>query len=71
MSDRQKWSAGAAYSGMAFQMGIIIALGTWGGIKIDEWLGLSPIFTVACALLAIALAMYVMIFKLTQKKKDN
>ncbi len=55
---------------MAFQMGIIIALGTWGGIKLDERLALSPVFTIICALLSIALAMYVMINKLTHKK-DN
>lgn len=71
MGEKPKWSAGATYSGMAFQMGIIIALGTWGGLKLDEKLHLSPLFTIVCALLAIALAMYVMITKLTKNKKEN
>ena len=71
MSDKPKWSAGASYSGMAFQMGIIIALGTWGGVKLDEKFNLSPLFTIVCALLSIALAMYVMINKLTNKKKED
>lgn len=71
MSDKPKWSAGASYSGMAFQMGIIIALGTWGGIKLDEKLSLSPLFTIVCALLSITLAMYVMINKLSNKKKED
>lgn len=64
-------SAGASYSGMAFQMGAIIGLGTYGGVKLDQWLNLSPLFTIVCALLSIALAMYVMVFKLTKKKEEN
>ena len=74
MAEKKQWSAGASYSGMAFQMGIIIAGGTYGGIKLDEWLSLSPLFTIICALASIALAMYVMINKLTrinQKKKSH
>lgn len=71
MSNKKKWDAGAAYSGMAFQMGAIIALGTYGGVKLDQWLELSPVFTVVCALASIALAMYVMINKLTKKKSDK
>ncbi|MBR0077433.1 MAG: AtpZ/AtpI family protein [Bacteroidales bacterium] len=73
MAEKKQWSAGASYSGMAFQMGIIIAGGTYGGIKLDEWLSLSPLFTIICALASIALAMYVMINKLSrinQKKKS-
>ena len=72
MAGQRQWSAGASYSGMAFQMGVIIAGGTYCGIKLDEWLNLSPLFTIVCALASIALAMYVMINKLTQinqKKK--
>lgn len=74
MAGQRQWSAGASYSGMAFQMGVIIAGGTYGGIKLDEWLNLSPLFTIVCALASIALAMYVMINKLTrinQKKKSH
>ena len=71
MRNRKRWDAGAAYSGMAFQMGAIIALGTFGGVKLDQWLELSPVFTIICALISIALAMYVMIQKFTKKKKDG
>ncbi len=74
MAGKRQWNAGASYSGMAFQMGVIIAGGTYGGIKLDEWLNLSPLFTIVCALSSIALAFYVMINKLTlinQKKKSH
>lgn len=69
MSDKKQWSSGASYSGMAFQMGIIIAGGTFGGVKLDQWLDLSPLFTIVCAMASIALAMYLMIHNLSQKKK--
>ena len=69
MKEKKNWSNGASYSGMAFQMGIIIAGGTYGGVKLDDWLNLSPVFVIICALASIALAMYVMIHNLSQKKK--
>lgn len=71
MQNRRQWDAGATYSGMAFQMGAIIALGTYGGVKLDQWLNLSPLFTIICAMGSIALAMYVMIHKLTQNKNKK
>ena len=47
------------YSGMVFQMGIIILIGTWGGKKLDERLQTSkPYFTVALALVSIFVALY-------------
>jgi F0F1-type ATP synthase assembly protein I len=43
------------YSGLAFQMMAVIALGVWGGIKLDEWTGWKfPVFTVVLSLVAIA-----------------
>lgn len=71
MRNRRQWDAGATYSGMAFQMGAIIALGTYGGVKLDRWLNLSPLFTIICAMASIALAMYVMIYQLTQNKDKS
>ncbi len=69
MSDKRQWDAGASYAGLAFQMGVIIAIGAYGGVRLDSWLNLSPLFTIVCSLAAIALAMYVMIHKLTQNKE--
>ncbi|MDR2978977.1 MAG: AtpZ/AtpI family protein [Bacteroidales bacterium] len=46
------------FSGMAFQMVIIIAGGTYGGIKLDQWLSTSPLFTVICSLGSIAISIY-------------
>lgn len=56
------------YSGMAFQMGIIIAGGTYGGIKLDQWLLTSPLFVILCSLGSIAISMYLILKDFTSKK---
>lgn len=59
----------AKYSGMAFQMGITIALGVWGGMKLDEYfpLGKFPVFTISLSLLSVFGAMYLAIKDLLKK----
>jgi F0F1-type ATP synthase assembly protein I len=48
------------YSGLAFQMIAIIALMTWGGVKLDKILGLStPVFTIILSLLGVFAGIYV------------
>lgn len=50
------------YSGMALQMGIIIALGVFGGQKLDEHFSTdSPIFTIVLSLIGVAAALYLTI----------
>lgn len=57
------------YSAMAFQMGITIGLGVWGGIKLDEYFGLKkfPAFTLSLSLLSVFASMYFVIKDLTKK----
>ena len=57
------------YSGMAFQMGITIALGVWGGMKLDEKfpLGRFPVFTIVLSLLSVFGAMYFVIRDVMKK----
>ena len=64
--DYNNW---AKYSGMAFQMGITIALGVWGGMKLDEYYPIAkfPVFTVFLSLLSVAAAMYWVIKDLLKK----
>lgn len=47
----------ARYTGIAFQMIAIMLMAGFGGIKLDEWLQTSPIFTVVLLLLAVVIAM--------------
>lgn len=57
------------FTAMAFQMGITIALGVWGGMKLDEYfpLGRFPVFTISLSLLSVFGAMYWVIKDLLKK----
>ena len=47
------------YSSIAFQMLIIILVGVFGGIKLDEWLKLTvPVFTIVLSIMAVILSIY-------------
>ena len=51
-----------AYTGIAAQMAIIMTIGVYGGLKLDEWLGLEfPIFILIGSLAGAALSMYTVI----------
>ncbi|HHT51806.1 MAG: AtpZ/AtpI family protein [Bacteroidales bacterium] len=58
----------ARYSSAAIQMGLIIFIGVWGGIKLDKLWGTSPLFTVIGSLLFIALGTYIAIKDVLPKK---
>ncbi|OFX59014.1 MAG: hypothetical protein A2066_00030 [Bacteroidetes bacterium GWB2_41_8] len=47
------------YSSLAFEMIVIMGIGVWIGVKIDEWLELDfPAFTLALMILSVAGAIY-------------
>jgi hypothetical protein len=57
------------YSGMAFQMAVIISLGVFGGVKLDGYLNLNiPIFTLILSLLSVGVAIYLSIKDFIKKK---
>lgn len=66
---RQPLTDYGKYAGMALQMGAIIAIGVWGGRKLDEKFPLTrfPVFTITLSLLAVFAAMYFVIKDLTKK----
>lgn len=70
-NNQQKMNDLGRYSHLAFMMGIIIFLGAFGGIKLDEYLQLSPLFTLIGSLGGIAIAMYAVINDINQKNKKN
>ena len=60
----------ARYSSIAFQMLIIILIGVFGGIKLDEWLKLSvPVFTIVLSILAVILSIYTVTRDLLKQRK--
>lgn len=64
---RKNLNSYARYSAMAFQMGIIILAGVFGGWKLDVYLHTQPLFTVILSLLGVALAIYFVVRDLLRK----
>ena len=48
----------AQYGGLGLQFGAAVGFFTWGGYKLDEWLGSSPWLTLLGALLGAGAAFY-------------
>lgn len=57
------------YSGMAFQMGAIIGLFIFLGIKLDRWFATKAVFTVIGSLFGVGLALYSFIKKVMTENK--
>jgi F0F1-type ATP synthase assembly protein I len=58
-SENKGLYAYAKYSGLAFQMALIIGVMTWCGVKLDKVLGLStPVFTIILSLLGVFAGIY-------------
>jgi membrane protein DedA with SNARE-associated domain len=60
------------FSGMAVQMGITIALGAWGGSKLDQKFETSSKpFTIILSLLAIGISLYLIIRDVINMQKED
>jgi Sec-independent protein secretion pathway component TatC len=52
------------YSGLAFEMMVIMGAGVWLGVKLDQWLHLHfPVFTLCLMVLSVIGAVYHVIRK--------
>ncbi|MCR4877711.1 MAG: AtpZ/AtpI family protein [Bacteroidales bacterium] len=61
----------AVYTNLAFEMGAVIALGVFGGIKLDKLLNTNPLFTIICSLAGIALSLYLIIRSSLKEQKNK
>lgn len=61
----------AVYTNLAFEMGAVIALGVFGGIKLDKLLNTSPLFAIICSLAGIALSLYLIIRSSLKEQKNK
>ncbi|MEK6152806.1 AtpZ/AtpI family protein [Flavobacteriaceae bacterium 3-367] len=63
----------ARFSGIALQMIVIIGLGSFGGVKLDEaYPNQYHVFTLVCSLGSVALAMYMVVKQVSNiSKKQN
>ncbi|MDR3046645.1 MAG: AtpZ/AtpI family protein [Bacteroidales bacterium] len=55
VSDLKKYTK---YSGLAMQMGVIMTLGTYGGVKADAYFATKPLFILIGSLGSFSLALY-------------
>ncbi len=70
LPDKNQINNYAKYSALAFQMAVIIGLGTFGGYKLDQLLGLDfKIFTIVLSLLSVIMAIYFAIKDFLKPKK--
>lgn len=61
----------AIYSNMGIEMGVIIALGVFGGVKMDQKWDCVPLFTIILSLSAVAIAIYTMIRTVLHTQKQT
>lgn len=60
------------FSGMAVQMGVTIALGAWGGSKLDAKFNTSSHpYTIVLSLLAIGISLYIIIRDVINMQKED
>ena len=61
----------AYYSNLAIEMGVIVLIGVFGGVKLDKMLGTLPLLTLIGSLGSVAVAIYLMIKGVTPAKKSE
>jgi len=71
LDTNKKTPNGSNYLGLSFQMGILIFLCAFGGIKLDKIIGSKFIFTVLLSLLAVSFSLYYIVHKEIHKKKKD
>ena len=62
----EKTTSFVQFSGIAFQMLGTIGLGVYAGLKLDEWRGTQPLWTIVLSMTAIGASLYLFIRQLTR-----
>lgn len=60
----------ARYSGLGIQMGIIIALGAWGGVSLDAYWDIEPVLTIVLSLTGVFAALWI-VYREVRNMQDN
>jgi hypothetical protein len=70
LPDKDQINNYAKYSALAFQMAVIIGLGTFGGYKLDQLFGFKfKIFTIVLSLVSVIAAIYYAVKDFLKPKK--
>ena len=66
--NQKQFNAYAKYSSLAIQMMLIIGIGTYGGFRLDKYLGWRfPLFTVVLSLLSVGFSIWYAVKDLLKK----
>ncbi len=70
MSEQQRTNSTMRFAGLATQWMVLMLIAVWGGIKVDDLVGLRfPLFVILFALLALAISFWQLLKELNNKKK--
>lgn len=57
------------YAALGTELMVLLFLGVWGGLKLDEWLKTKPLFLIALPLIGLVVAFYQLYKSLMQNKE--
>ena len=61
-----KYGNGMKYAAVGTQMMVLMGLGVWGGLKLDEKLNTSPLFLIIFPVIALFVSLYQLYRQLTK-----
>ncbi len=64
-----KYNNAMKYAAVGTQMMVLMGLGVWGGLKLDEKLATSPLFLVLFPVIALFVSLYQLYRQLVKPKK--
>lgn len=67
--NRSKYAAAMKYASLGTQMLVLLGLGVWGGLKLDEHWNTTPLFLVLFPVLGLVLSLYQLYRQLVKPKK--
>lgn len=68
--DREgKYGGAMKYAAIGTQMMVLLGLGVWGGLKLDEAAGTKPLFLIVFPVLALFISLYQLYKQLVKPKK--
>lgn len=68
MPDRPGTSA-SRYAGLATQWAVMLGLAVWGGLKLDQRLGIKALFVILLPVIALGYSLYQVIREFNKPKK--
>lgn len=71
MKEIKNYNSWLKYSSYAFQLLIMIGAAVYGGLKLDDKLKLSPLFTITLPLLVLSVTFYKLIKDTSKRKSDD